>query len=244
MEASKKLLIIKTGDTLPELNSKRGDFEDWILAGMQLRREEVIIADVPRGAELPGYNTISGIAITGSHTMITDHYDWSERTAEWLRGAVERSIPVLGICYGHQLLAYALGGVVGNNPNGREYGSTEVQLTPEAKDDPLFHGFPNPLKVQESHTQSVRILPPGATVLASGIMDHHQAFVVRENAWGVQFHPEFDAEIVRTYIRKNYNVLVKEGQNPELLIEVCSDDGFGKKLLKRFTELVKKSKSF
>lgn len=234
MEAPPKLLIIKTGDTLPELKSQRGDFEDWILAGMQVRQEESIIADVPRGAELPAYNAVNGVAITGSHAMVTDHYDWSERSAEWLRGAVERGIPVLGICYGHQLLAYALDGVVENNPNGWEYGTAEIKLTPEAQNDPLFHGFPGSLKMQVSHTQSVTTLPPGATVLASGTMDPHQAFVVRENAYGVQFHPEFDAEIVRAYIRKNCDVLVKEGQNPEELIEACSDNEFGKKLLRRW----------
>ena len=53
MEAPQKLLIIKTGDTLPELKSQRGDFEDWILAGMQLRLQDAIIADVPCGAALP-----------------------------------------------------------------------------------------------------------------------------------------------------------------------------------------------
>lgn len=238
MKVLKKLLIIKTGDTLSELRSQRGDFEDWILAGIQLYRDEVIISDAPRGAELPGYTAISGIAITGSHAMVTDHYDWSERTAEWLRGAVKRGIPVLGICYGHQLLAYALGGTVVNNPKGREYGSAEVHLTPEAKENPLFYGFPNPLKVQESHTQSVQILPPGATLLAGNEKDPHQAFVVRENAWSVQFHPEFDAEIVRAYIRENRDVLAKEGQNPDRLMETCNDNTFGRELLRRFAEVV------
>lgn len=244
MKAPKKFLIIKTGDALPELKSKRGDFEDWILSGMQLSRDEAIVADVPRGAELPGYNAITGVAITGSHAMVTDHYDWSERAAAWLRGAVKGRIPVLGICYGHQLLACALGGAVENNPNGREYGTAEINLTPEAKDDPLFYGLPNPLKMQVSHTQSVITLSPGATALAYGAMDPYQAFVVGENAYGVQFHPEFDAEIVQAYIRENRDVLAKEGQNPERLMETCSDNSFGRKLLRRFAELVKKSKSF
>jgi GMP synthase (glutamine-hydrolysing) len=151
---------------------------------------------------------------------------------------VERRIPVLGICYGHQLLAYALGGTVENNPNGREYGTAQLKLTPEAKDDPLFHGLPNPLKVQESHTQSVRILPPGAALLAGNEKDPCQAFVMNENAWGVQFHPEFDAEIVRAYIRVNREALAKEGQNPDKLIKNCSDNEFGGELLRRFAKLV------
>ena len=57
-------------------------------------------------------------------------------------GLVERGIPTLGICYGHQLLAHALGGEVGDNPNGREFGTVTVELTAEAADDPLLGGLP------------------------------------------------------------------------------------------------------
>ena len=59
--------------------------------------------------------------------MVTEHREWTECAAWWLRGAVERKIPTLGICYGHQLLAYALGGEVGDNPNGLEAGSEKIR---------------------------------------------------------------------------------------------------------------------
>lgn len=239
MKTPKKLLIIKTGNTLPSLAARRGDFEDWILAGMEINREEAIITDVPRGAELPDYSRVSGIIITGSHDMVTDRRDWSERAARWLPGAVEREIPLLGICYGHQLLAHALGGKVANNPNGAEYGTAEIHLTKDAGSDALFRGLPGSLKVQASHAQSVLSLPPGATLLASGARDPHQAFVVGKNAWGVQFHPEFDADITREYIRYDHRELQREGQDPDRLIESCEDNSLGRQLLRRFVELVR-----
>ncbi|MEZ4555438.1 MAG: gamma-glutamyl-gamma-aminobutyrate hydrolase family protein [Caldilineaceae bacterium] len=51
--------------------------------------------------------------MTGSHSMVTDRAAWSERSADWLRAVVAAEWPVLGICFGHQLLAHAWGGVVG-----------------------------------------------------------------------------------------------------------------------------------
>jgi GMP synthase (glutamine-hydrolysing) len=151
----RQILIIKTGSTLPSLLASKGDFEDWVLAGMGIGDDPVSIVDVRDGSPLPAYNETSSVVITGSHSMVSDHDDWSERTAAWLAGAVERQIPILGICYGHQLLAYALGGKVGDNPNGHEYGTVEVRLNEHARQDPLLGGLPNPLKLHVSHTQSV-----------------------------------------------------------------------------------------
>ena len=107
-----KLMIIKTGATLPSLKARRGDFEDWIVAGMEIGPGQVDVLDIAAGEPLPKPASAAGIVITGSHDMVTDHRDWSERAAGWLSEAVSSGVPTLGICYGHQLLAYALGGKV------------------------------------------------------------------------------------------------------------------------------------
>ncbi|MCP4693269.1 MAG: glutamine amidotransferase, partial [Desulfobacterales bacterium] len=195
-----KILIVKTGETTPEILSQRGDFEDWIISGMGVEPGTVSVVDVVRGEDFPDYDAVSGVVITGSHDMVTDHLEWSERTAKWLPGAVDRRIPILGICYGHQLLAHAMGGVVENNPRGLEFGNTAVTLTGAARTDPLFKGFPSPLGVHASHTQTVRKLPEGAIHLASNAMDANHAFRIGECARGIQFHPEFDADIMIRYI--------------------------------------------
>ncbi len=235
-----KILIIKTGSTFPFLASKRGDFEHWILSGMQVDPHGAIIVDVSNGATLPGFDGISGIVISGSHAMVTEHLDWSERTVKWLRGAIERQILILGICYGHQLLAYALGGVVGDNPNGCEFGTVEITLCEHAQKDRLFGDFSSPLGVQVSHTQSVLRLPDTATLLASSAMDSNQAFAVGDYAWGVQFHPEFDAEIIIEYINRNREILLCEHKNPDHIIERCFDTPYGSEILQRFVEILNK----
>jgi GMP synthase (glutamine-hydrolysing) len=235
----KPILIIKTGSTFSEISKDRGDFEDWIIAGMGLDRSRFLIVDVSQGEVLPDYDEISGIAITGSHAMVTDHADWSESTAAWLIRAVEKEIPLLGICYGHQLLAYAFGGEVANNPNGIEFGTAEIVLTEAAIKDPLFSILPSKASVQATHTQSVTKLPPGAKLLASTSLDPNHAFVIGDSAWGVQFHPEFNADIVKRYIRK-----LPSGKNLNLeeLAKNTFDTPIGDQFLKRFAEIVIKKK--
>jgi GMP synthase (glutamine-hydrolysing) len=235
----RQFLIIKVGSTLPSLLSKKGDFEDWIVSGMGTAANQTTTIDVRAGTPLPDYDQVSGIVISGSHAMVTDHYDWSERTARWLPGAVERNIPLLGICYGHQLLAYAFGGSVGNNPNGREFGTVQVDLDEHAKSDPLLGAFSTPIKVHVSHIQSVLSLPAGAKHLASSALDANQAFVIGKAAWGVQFHPEFDAEVVIEYINSRRQALRHEGQDPDCLVETCADTPFGSAILRRFVQIVK-----
>jgi GMP synthase (glutamine-hydrolysing) len=237
------VLLLKTGSTFPELVPQKGDFEDWILEGMGLTRQDATVLDVTQQEPFPPYAVISGIVITGSHTMVTDGHAWNERAARWLPGAIERRIPILGICYGHQLLAYACGGTVGDNPEGREFGTVQIQLTPDANHDPLFGDLPDPFWAHVCHTQSVLLLPPGARVLASSAMDEHQAFVLGEYAWGVQFHPEFDVEAVQTYIRTFAQVLRKQGVDPDCLLRQCRETPHSSALLKNFYQIVRQQKT-
>lgn len=234
-----QLAIIKTGSTMASLARKRGDFEHWILAGMGLSTAapSVCVVDVVAGQPLPAYHTLAGAVITGSHDMVTDRLPWSERVADWLPGLIDRRVPVLGICYGHQLLAYALGGRVEDNPQGRSFGSTDVTLTPAAAGDPLLGGLPSPFGAYVSHTQSVVELPPGARRLAASPRDPHHAFVVGRQAWGVQFHPEFDAEIAAAYIHLLRDALQTDGQDAAALLAGCAPQSPAGTVLARFAAL-------
>jgi len=222
-----ELLIIKTGNTMPSLKATRGDFEDWILAGMGLGAGRARVVDVAGGQILPRPGNAGAIVITGSHEMVSDRLDWSERTAAWLVEAVSCGTPILGICYGHQLLAHALGGEVNNNPRGPEMGTTEVTLPGEASADLLLRGLPSAINVHVSHSQSVLRLPPGAIRLAGNHWDRNQAFRFGDCAWGVQFHPEFDAGIMHAYAAEEQSLA-------EITI---FDTPFGAQILRRFASL-------
>jgi len=230
--------IVKTGVTVPSVAARRGDFEHWIAAGMGLEPARARVVRVFEGEALPDPRHLAGAVVTGSSAMVTDREPWSEAAAEWLGAAVAAGTPVLAICYGHQLLAHALGGRVGKNPRGREIGTVEVALAAGARDDDLLGQFPGALFVQNSHLESVLELPPDATRLATTKLDPNHAFRVGDAAWGVQFHPEFDADIVRGYIAARREALLEEGVDADALSRSAVDGPDGAAVLRRFAEIV------
>lgn len=195
------ILIVKTGNTLDALRGQQGDFDDWIARGLGAAPGNIAVCDPRNGAPLPDPDTLRAVVITGSHEMVSHRAPWSERTAEWLARCVRAEVPVLGICYGHQLLAHAMGGTVDFHPGGLEIGTVPLHLASAAQDDPLFAGMPEQFPVQVIHRQSALQLPPGAVRLAANAHEPHQAFRIGRCAWGVQFHPEFDAAAMRGYVQ-------------------------------------------
>lgn len=235
--ARPRLVILKTGDTLPPIREAFGDFDRWFLDGLPESLDRQVV-DVTR-QPLPGKpGQWDGIVVTGSPAMVSDRAAWSEATAAWLAEAVDVGIPVLGVCYGHQLLAHALGGKVGYHPEGRESGTYGVRLHKSAREDSLFHGLPAEFPAQLTHRQSVLELPAEAVLLASNGFEPHQAFRVGPCAWGVQFHPEFTADIMRSYLKAQSPDLLQEGLSPETLIAEVTEAPQATSLLQRFAGIV------
>jgi GMP synthase (glutamine-hydrolysing) len=210
------ILVVKLGSTYPQLIAKQGDFDDWVIRRLDSSKSAARVVNVVAGENLP-QDGFSGAILTGSHNMVTDKLDWSERTAEWLRRQVEKRTPILGICYGHQLLTYSLGGVAGPNPKGIEFGSQKIHLNETAKSDSLFGKMPNEFVGHCCHTQSALKLPEGAVCLGGNTHELNHAVRFAENCWGVQFHPEFDAEATRYYIEQHKNLLIKQGVDTKKL---------------------------
>ena len=233
----KRVAILKTGNTYPTLQSRFGDFEDWFIRGLS-KELALTVVDVTAGEEPGVPDQWDGIVVTGSPAMVTERADWSEATARWMATAVTAEIPLLGVCYGHQLLAHALGGEVGYHPEGRETGSHQITLTAAAATDALFKTFPSSFAVQLTHLQSVLRLPEQATLLASSDFEPNQAFRVGKYAWGVQFHPEFSADIMRAYLEVQAPALRDEKMNPEQLIAGVRDTPEASSLLQQFSRLV------
>jgi GMP synthase (glutamine-hydrolysing) len=252
------ILILKTGETLPPVKALYGDFEDWIAAGLGCHVNDVDVANVYRGREfadsLPEASEISGVVITGSPAMVTERPDWSETSARWVAELVrEDGVPVLGLCYGHQLIAHALGGEVGPNPNGREMGTVDVTFSadafsPDAADArtpereigesfaPLFeHGV---YRGHMSHVESVLRPPPAARVLARTALDPHSVLEFGPRQWGVQFHPEFDRPILQRYVEARREILAAEGLDPDEMIQAAVETPELTGVLRRFARLV------
>ena len=231
------LVIVKLGDTVQALRERRGDFENWIAAGLGTQTLPILVIDPRRGDALPAPGTLSGAVVTGSHAMVSHREPWSERTAEWLAQLVAHGTPVLGICYGHQLLAHALGGEAGDHPQGIEIGTVTVTLDEAAASDPLLQGLPAEFPAHVVHLQSALRLPEGAVRLAGNAHEPVQAFRVGEHAWGVQFHPEFDADAMRGYIDHLAGELEAGGADPAALRGSVADTPAAAALLGRFARI-------
>lgn len=233
----KTLVIIKTGSTFAVLRERFGDFEEWIA------REcsdglAITVVNAAAGETLPDLGSVSGIAVTGSPAMVTDKTDWMQTLSTWLVQAVQASVPTLGICFGHQLLAQALGGTVDYHPQGREIGTVTVNLTDAGKQDRLLGSLPAVFLAHVTHAQSVIRLPADAIHLAGNGFEPHHAFRVGTCAWGVQFHPEFSAAIMSGYITVQADALQTAGRDVEALHASVTDSA-ANGLLTQFAMIVR-----
>lgn len=154
MSVKAPFLIVETGQPVRSMR-RYGGFPHWIRVAAGLEAHETVVANVERGDALPSREGFAGVIVSGSAAMVTDRADWSERSADWLRDAAHEGLPLLGICYGHQLLAHALGGEVAYNPAGRESGTVHIDLHPQAQDDPLFAALPRKFTAHATHVQTV-----------------------------------------------------------------------------------------
>jgi GMP synthase (glutamine-hydrolysing) len=142
------------------------------------------------GDARPSLDEIGGVVVFGS-TFNVEHADeqpFIKLTAELIREAIDRRIPYLGVCFGGQLLAWALDAPVGQGPT-REVGFEPIRPTEDAVHDRLFSHFADGDMAFQWHMDAFD-LPEGATLLASGDRIANQAFRVGELAWGTQFHCE------------------------------------------------------
>ena len=229
----KPFLILETGQPVPSMR-RHGRFPHWIRVAAGLPADGAVVVNVEHGEALPSRLGFAGVLITGSGAMVTERHEWSERSAAWLREAAHAGTPVFGICYGHQLLAHALGGEVGYNPAGREMGTVDIQLQPQAAGDPLFGGLPAQFAAQATHLQSVLRTPEGATVLAQSGQDGCHAFRWGDAAWGVQFHPEFATTHMRGYVDAKHDALAREGRCARRLSRTISATPQARRVLRRF----------
>jgi len=147
-------------------------------------RELGVIAEIYPGlSEFPSSNKkIQGIILSGSPSSSRDR-TFPRPARDWLHSG----IPVLGICYGMQVMTAILGGAVGVGTE-REFGESEITLV---KKSLLFHGLPHRLQVWMSHSDLVTKLPDKFTVLAeSGDLPIAAMGDPSRDFYGIQFHPE------------------------------------------------------
>lgn len=148
---------------------------------------ELVEFDVQDG-QLPEDFAFDGCLVTGSRSSVYWDEPWLPPLKSWIADAIDRDIPFLGVCFGHQLLAEVIGGVV--EPMGEyELGYQTVRHNGQSI---LLEGIDEEFLVFTSHSDRVVDLPPEATQFAENEYGIHGFRA--EDVFGVQFHPEYDQE--------------------------------------------------
>lgn len=229
------MTILVAGDPVPEARERRGDFPELIRraagegwsgpwGGVDLRTTDT----------LPTLAELAAVVITGSAASVTDGEFWMRRAAAYVRELAHGGVPVLGICFGHQLLAQALGGRVARNPFGREIGSVRLELT---EVDEVF-GARSPIWVNSTHVDSVVELPSGARSFGRTALEPNAAVKFAPSVWGVQYHPEIDAEVIRYYVRARADQLRREAFDVAALEREALDTPDGVAVIQNFVRVV------
>jgi GMP synthase (glutamine-hydrolysing) len=182
--------------------------------------------------EIPDSFDFDAAVVTGSRASVYRDEPWIDTLKEWVGTAVERGMPVLGVCFGHQVLAEALGGTV------EDMGEYEIGYREVEGDGVLFGDGDDSMTVFTTHSDTVTELPPGAHQIAENDYGIHGFRV--NNAFGVQFHPEYDMETARTVTRgkdlpDERIERVLDGITEENYAKACEAKG----LFENFTEQVR-----
>ena len=165
------------------------------------RGHELIERNAAAKGQLPQEDFDAVLVFGGAmHVDQEERHGWLRDENVFLRGLVDERVPVLGVCLGGQLLAKALEAPVRRMPSP-EVGWFEVELLPEAADDPVFAGLPAHFDSFQWHSYAFE-LPPGAVLLAHNERCY-QAYRAGEAAWGLQFHAEVTRATVEHWIESS-----------------------------------------
>ena len=224
------------GSTFADSAEKFGDFDDWVLRCMpESYRPQVWVGrkDTP----LPDPKTLKGLIITGSHSMVTRTTAWERKAMHWVRWAMDEGVPTLGICYGHQMIAHILGGVVGYLPDGPELGYQRLHFHGEYESDPLFGLYPSHFEAFTFHYQSVLRLPHRAKALARSPRERNHAVRYDDWVWGVQYHPEFSPSVSAEYLVHESLEVERAGLDLRALLRESEQERPSDPLIPRFLDL-------
>ena len=194
------------------------DDSEWFMESMDSSicdRITLTNINAYKTSQFPSSENISGIIIGGSEYMLSSGNDpWVNRLKKYIENAAEKNTPILGVCFGHQLLGQTFGAEI-NNKSPREFGTVTITLSEQGRKDKLFRGMDNQLEVLMAHGDVVDNLTPGIQSLAFNDHTGNQAISINDNIRGVQFHPEFSVEIMKALLHAGKKDMAANGVDVE-----------------------------
>ena len=191
-----KLGILEAGEPPAGVKERFGDYPSMFRRLFGEGAYDYATFDVAGGA-LPGaVERCGAYVVTGSSAGVYDALPWIDPLKDFLRGA-KGQVPLVGVCFGHQIMAEAFGGKVIQSPKGWGVGLHRYRI----EEPQAWMDSPEPVAVPASHQDQVVELPPGARVIGGndfcpmGMLDYGPA-----RAISLQPHPEFDPAYAKALI--------------------------------------------
>lgn len=206
----KRFAVLEAGTANPRAYERLGGYGDMFIRLLAEPGESWDVHDVEHGRFPADPGLYAGFVITGSRYSVYDDVPWIRELETCVRRIQEAGSRLLGVCFGHQVIARALGGEVDLNPAGWDAGVRPVRLTDAGRAHPLLRGAHNPIHILEVHKDRVSRLPPGAEHLAFSERTPFEMFSIGSSVFSLQGHPEYDAEVVAEGIERFRN----EGHMP------------------------------
>jgi len=192
--------ILKAGRAPRKSRERIGDYDRMFLDLLSAPEDQWEVHDVEQDQFPEDEAGYDGFVITGSPASAYEDLPWIRNLLELTRRAHQRKQRLLGVCFGSQIVAMALGGQVAPNTKGWDVGLTGIQLTDAGKNLPLLSGAPSPLRAYQSHQDIVTELPPGAVQLASSELTPFEMFHLENHVLCMQGHPEMDQGVVENLL--------------------------------------------
>ena len=175
---------------------------------------DMSVYSVKDGVFPEDWQKYDGFMITGSPASVRDTDDWVQQLLELIRDIYASGTPMFGACFGHQAIALALGGEIGDNPDGWEFGLCERDVVAHK---PWTLGMGDTQIQYGAHIEQVVKAPEGAEVLVSAPAVPNAGFAIGDTVYTTQNHPEmtpdFAAALVEEYAEKLPADVAKRAQN-------------------------------
>ena len=184
-----QVTIIEAGLVSPKNRELHGSYPQMFEKMISAADPSVTFntVSIPAGEPLPEVGALEAILITGASAGVYDEFDWIARLEDFVRAAHEKKVPMVGVCFGHQLIAQALGGVARKSDKGWGIGRHVYDIAPG---NGVVEGAR--IGLAASHQDQVITPPPGAkTILSSDFTEHAGLLYAGGTTLSVQPHPEF-----------------------------------------------------